>query len=74
MKKFKSRKEIKQEIKDNATLNEDGMSYDEIATILGISKFEVKKIENEALRKLQVPNSLNKKFKNYLGGGFIGES
>ena len=60
-----SRKQLKQEMIDNATVTEDGMSYGEIAEILGISKAEVRKIENQALRKLQKPNTLNKKLRIY---------
>jgi len=65
--KNKSRKQIKQEIKDNATLTEDGMSYDEISEILGISKAEVRRIERDALRKLQVPTEKNKVLRRYYG-------
>ena len=62
--KQKSRKQIKQEMRDNATINDDGMSYDEIAAVLGISKIQVMKIEKEALRKLQIPNKKNKKLRS----------
>jgi len=61
----KSRKQIKQEMIDNVMVSEDGMSYSEIAEILGISKALVRKIENQALRKLQTPNALNKKLQSY---------
>jgi DNA-directed RNA polymerase sigma subunit (sigma70/sigma32) len=68
--KRKSRKQIKQEIRENATITEDGMSYDEIAAILGISKSEVRRIEYQALRKLKIPTELNKKLKSYAEGNF----
>jgi len=58
----------KREMIKNATITEDGMSYGEIAEILGISKSEVRKIENEALRKLQIPNEKNKKLRVYYVG------
>ena len=65
--KFKkqSRKEYKQEIRDNACIVEDGMSYDEIAEVLGISKVEVKRIEKAALGKLQKPTEKNKILRKY---------
>jgi len=66
--KFKnqSRKEYKKELKENASVQDDGMTYDEIAEILGISKAQVRKIERNALRKLQVPTEKNKKFSKYV--------
>ena len=69
----KSRKELKRERIENAQVTEDGMSYDEIAEILGLKKKDVMRIEREALRKLQAPNETNKKFKKYLGGGLSGK-
>ena len=61
----KSQKQLKKERIENADLQEDGMSYDEIAEILGISKREVMKIERRALQKLQRPNELNKRLRTY---------
>jgi DNA-directed RNA polymerase specialized sigma24 family protein len=40
--KRKSQKELKQERTDNVDITEDGMSYEEISHILGISKREVR--------------------------------
>ena len=56
------RSQEKKEIKEIA---EDGMSYQEIATIMGISPSEVKAIEQRALQKLRSPNMLNKMLKSY---------
>jgi len=61
----KSQKQLKKERIQNADLQEDGMSYDEIAEILGISKREVQRIEKRALQKLQKPNELNKRLRTY---------
>ncbi len=60
-----TRKQLKQEMLDNATVTEDGMSYGEIAEILGITKAEVRKLENDALRKLRKPNPWTKKLRAY---------
>jgi len=43
----------------------DGLSYQEIGVILNLSVDEVKTIEQQALKKLRLPNNLNKKFRNY---------
>ena len=61
----KSQKQLKKERIQNADLQEDGMSYDEIAEILGITKREVMKIERRALQKLQKPNEQNKRLRTY---------
>jgi len=42
------------------------MSFEEIAEVLGISKAEVKRIYEQAIRKLQIPNEKNKKFWEYV--------
>ncbi len=42
------------------------MSFEEIAEVLGISKAEVKRIYDQAIRKLQTPNEKNKKFWEYV--------
>jgi DNA-directed RNA polymerase sigma subunit (sigma70/sigma32) len=44
----------------------EGMSYEEIAKVLGISKNKVKNIEERALKKLKVPTEKNKRFWEYL--------
>jgi DNA-directed RNA polymerase sigma subunit (sigma70/sigma32) len=44
----------------------EGMSYEEIAKVLGISKNKVKVIEARALKKLKVPTEKNKRFWEYL--------
>jgi DNA-directed RNA polymerase sigma subunit (sigma70/sigma32) len=69
--KFKNqtRKQLKQNIRDNASITEDGMSYDEISAVLGISKAEVRRIEREALRKLQAPTEKNKILRRYHNHG-----
>jgi DNA-directed RNA polymerase specialized sigma24 family protein len=63
---YKSRKEIKREMRESTEISGDGMSYHEISNILGISVHEVKKIEYRALMKLKKPNEKNKKFLRYL--------
>ncbi len=68
--KAQTRKEFKQQLKENANISEDGMSYDEIAEILGITKAQVRKIEKDALRKLQAPTPKNKKFGCYAGRSY----
>jgi len=57
----KSRKQIKQELREEAQVQEDGMSYEEISEILGISKREVMKIERAAMRKLKAPGELSRR-------------
>lgn len=54
----------KTELQENLT-PEDGMSYIEIASILGISVPEVKKIERSALSKLKRPSDKNQKLHKY---------
>jgi len=44
---------------------EDGMSYEEIAVVLGISVGEVKTIEIQAMKKLRRPSALNKTIHGY---------
>ncbi len=56
------RSKMKRELKD---ITEDGLSYQEIAAILGISADAVKKIEQHALKKLRVPGGINKKLHIY---------
>ena len=63
--KRKSQKQLKRERTDNADITEDGMSYEEISKILGISKREVRRIEREAIQKLQEPSKINKKLHRY---------
>ena len=43
----------------------DGLSYQEIGRILGISANEVKRIEKGALNKLKKPTGMNKKLYEY---------
>ncbi len=45
---------------------EDGMTIQEIANVMGLSKGEVNKILQQAIRKLQAPSEKNKTFLNYL--------
>lgn len=47
-----------QELQDHLTINE-------IAKLTGLTKYQVKKIENKALKKLKHP-SFSKKLKEYL--------
>ena len=61
----KSRKQIKQERLDNANINEDGLSLHEIAKILNLPLYIVKRIETDALRKLQAPTEKNKILHKY---------
>jgi len=63
-----SRKELKKQLRDGVDFNDDGMSYDEIATVLGISKAEVRRIEYQALKKLKQPTETNKKVSRYFFG------
>ena len=56
------RAEMKREQKD---ITEDGLSYQEIAVILGITAGEVKKIETAALKKLKRPGGINKVLYDY---------
>ncbi len=58
-------KELKRLRLENAQITDDGLSYQEIAVILNIPVFEVKKIEIDALRKLQKPTESNKKLHEY---------
>jgi len=44
---------------------EDGMSYEEIAIVLGITVGEVKTIEHQAMQKLRRPSALNKSLHHY---------
>jgi len=55
----------KRELQEDNLTPEDGMSYIEIANILGISVAEVKKLERMALSKLKQPSSLNKDLHDY---------
>ena len=55
--------------KKNVEMSEDGMSYQEIARVLGISVLEVKKIERRALQKLQAPGGQNGKLHKYWDKG-----
>ena len=45
---------------------EDGMTYEEIAEVLGMTKKQVYAIEQRALKKLKRPTPENKKFLEYL--------
>jgi DNA-directed RNA polymerase sigma subunit (sigma70/sigma32) len=65
MKTTKSQKELKSQRLENAHITEDGLSYQEIAKILGLTVGEVKKIEHEALLKLRKPSTLNKDLHRY---------
>ena len=58
------RSQQKRELQENTT-PEDGMSYLEIANILGISVAEVKKIEKSALSKLKSPSAKNQQLHRY---------
>ena len=53
----------KREIRDE--IQEDGMSYSEIAAVLKISVGEVKEIERSAFRKLKKPTVKNKDLFDY---------
>ena len=44
----------------------NGMSYEEIAEVLGLTKKQVQAIEERALKKLKRPTPQNKKFLEYL--------
>ena len=47
-------------------VSEDGMSYQQIADIMGTTVTEIKKIEASALQKLRKPTEANKAFRDYL--------
>ncbi len=61
----KQKRRIHIEDKD-VNISDDGMSYHMIAKILGLSVQEVKNIEASAIRKMQIPNELNKELREYL--------
>lgn len=65
MTKTKTRKELKSEMLDAASITEDGLSYQEISKILNIPIHVVKRIEIDALRKLQAPTEKNKTLHKY---------
>ncbi len=65
MKQAKTRKELKQERLDTVNINEDGLTYQEIAKILNLPLHVVKRIEKDALSKLQAPTSKNKELHKY---------
>jgi len=56
------RSQLKQETKD---VQEDGLSIQEIAQIMGISALEVQNIETRALKKLRTPTDQNKGLRRY---------
>lgn len=60
-----SRKELKAKMLQEASITEDGLSYQEISKILNIPIHVVKRIEIDALRKLQAPTEKNKKLHKY---------
>ncbi len=62
---YKNRKQLKKERLENVEINEDGLSYAEISKILNIPIYKVKKIETDALRKLQSPTNRNKVLHKY---------
>ncbi len=66
-----SMKELKRKRLENAQITDDGLSYAEISKILDIPVYQVKKIETDALRKLQKPTKLNKKLHEYWGINFM---
>jgi len=43
----------------------DGMSYEEIAQVLGITPGDVKRIEEQAMNKLRKPSKQNKSLHKY---------
>ena len=57
-----SRSKMKREQKE---VTEDGLSYQEIGAILGISSFMVKQIEQTALKKLRRPGGINQNLWDY---------
>ena len=59
------RAQEKREKAEEKSIQGDGMSYQDIAKVLGISILEVKKIERSALKKLSVPNPKNKRMRDY---------
>ncbi len=61
----KSRKALKAEMLDTASITEDGLSYQEISKILDLPIHVVKRIEVDALRKLQAPSNKNKELHKY---------
>lgn len=60
-----TRKEQKQKMLDDAAITEDGLSYQEISKILDLPIHVVKRIEVDALRKLQAPTAKNKSLHKY---------
>ena len=57
------RSQMKKEIHNLES--QDGMSYEEIAQVLGITPGEVKRIEAEAMKKLRRPSAPNKELHKY---------
>ena len=56
------RPEMKRKQKE---ITADGLSYQEIAAIMGITSAEVKRIETIALKKLRTPGGINKSLHLY---------
>jgi len=62
----KQRKWNKKEFDNDATGDDgDTMSFEEIGEALDISALEAKKIFNQAMRKLRIPNPDNRKLWEY---------
>lgn len=64
-KKKMARKAQKEQMIEDASITEDGLTYQEIASILKLPIHVVKRIETDALRKLQAPTDKNKSLHKY---------
>ncbi len=62
-----SRRKQKADMIEDVQITEDGLSHREIAAILGTSAVEIKEIETKALKKLKIPNEMNKQLHKYWG-------
>lgn len=71
MKTKKGYRTFKQQKKDavDGSINEDGMTYEEIGKILGLTIVQVRRLEYVALQKLKRPTTENRKFYDYLKFG-----
>ena len=61
----KNRKEQKQQMIEDAEAQNDGLSVNEVAKILGMTTHAVRRIEKIALNKLRAPTEANQKLHKY---------
>lgn len=64
------RSQDKQNQADTMEIAEDGMTHQEIAKVLNLPLHVIKRIEVDALRKLQAPTDRNKQLHKYYGINF----